>query len=55
MKKFLVIMDSMTNDELDCKSNSYPLSDSRMIRICRGSGSHLIQLKFLLEEFKRLK
>ena len=52
MKKFLVIMDSMTNDELDCK---VPLCDSRITRVARGSGAHILEIKFLLEEFKRLK
>jgi len=51
MKKFLVIMDSMTNDELDCKVS---LDDSRLTRILKGSGSTRFEIMFLLDEFKRL-
>lgn len=52
IKKYMVIMDSMTNEELDCVK---PLNDSRCIRICKGSGTKLSDIKELLEQFKFLQ
>ncbi|CAG9473852.1 signal recognition particle subunit SRP54, putative [Plasmodium vivax] len=52
IKKFMVIMDSMTNEELDCVK---PLNDSRCLRICKGSGTRLQDIRELLEQFKFLK
>ena len=50
IKKFLCIMDSMTEAELNCKQK---IDDSRAKRIARGSGCSLIEVKILLEEYKR--
>ena len=50
IKRFLCIMDSMTDAELDGKSK---IDDSRMKRIARGSGALIIEVKLLLEEYKR--
>jgi signal recognition particle subunit SRP54 len=50
IKKFLCIMDSMTEAELNCKQK---IDDSRAKRIARGSGCTLIEVKILLEEYKR--
>lgn len=50
IKKFLCIMDSMTDGELDCKNK---IDESRCRRIARGSGSLMIEVKILLEEYKR--
>ncbi|CRG94696.1 signal recognition particle SRP54, putative [Plasmodium gallinaceum] len=52
IKKFMVIMDSMTNEELDCVK---PLSESRCIRIVKGSGTKMQDIKELLEQFKFLQ
>ncbi|SBT43047.1 signal recognition particle subunit SRP54, putative (SRP54) [Plasmodium ovale wallikeri] len=52
IKKFMVIMDSMTNEELDCIK---PLNDSRCLRICKGSGTRLQDIRELLEQFKFLQ
>ncbi|CDO66965.1 signal recognition particle SRP54 [Plasmodium reichenowi] len=52
IKKFMVIMDSMTNEELDCIK---PLNDSRCLRIVKGSGTRLQDIKELLEQFKFLQ
>ncbi|VWU51287.1 signal recognition particle subunit SRP54 [Hepatocystis sp. ex Piliocolobus tephrosceles] len=52
IKKFMVIMDSMTNEELDCVK---PLNNSRCLRICKGSGTRLKDIKELLEQFKFLQ
>ena len=52
MKKFLVIMDSMTNKELD---SEVPLDESRMIRIAKGSGTRVIEIQMMLQEYRRLR
>jgi signal recognition particle subunit SRP54 len=52
IKRFLYMMDSMTNDELDGQK---PLSKSRIIRIARGSGTQPPEVNFLVEEHKKFK
>ncbi|CRH01425.1 signal recognition particle subunit SRP54, putative [Plasmodium relictum] len=52
IKKFMVIMDSMTNEELDCVK---PLNESRCLRIVKGSGTKMQDIKELLEQFKFLQ
>lgn len=47
IKKFMCMMDSMTKDELDCIK---PLDESRVLRICKGSGANPKELLFLLGE-----
>ncbi len=44
------MMDSMTNEELDCKT---PLSDTRIVRVAKGSGTRVEEVFFLLEEYKK--
>lgn len=43
-------MDSMTKKELDCVE---PLTESRILRISQGAGSHPRELMFLLGEHKK--
>ena len=50
IKKFLCIMDSMTNAELD---NKVKIDENRMKRIAKGSGNNLLEVKILLEEYKK--
>jgi signal recognition particle subunit SRP54 len=50
IKKFLCIMDSMTEGELNCKNK---IDDSRAKRIARGSGSSIREVKMLLDEYKK--
>lgn len=50
IKKFMCMMDSMTKDELDCIK---PLDESRVLRICKGSGANPKELLFLLGEHQR--
>ena len=50
IKKYLCMMDSMTEGELNCKDK---IDDSRAKRIARGSGCHFIEVKFMLEEYKK--
>jgi len=52
IRRFIFIMDSMTAKELDCES---PIDDSRIVRIARGSGTSVAEVKILLEEHKKLK
>ena len=44
------MMDSMTDEELDCKK---PLNEQRIIRIAKGSGTRPEEVAFLLEEHKK--
>ena len=50
IKRFLCIMDSMTDEELDCIK---PMSDLRLLRIAKGSGCRPEEVAFLLEEHKK--
>ena len=49
IKRFLYMMDSMTDFELD---SDKPLSESRLRRVAIGSGSSLEQVGALFEEHK---
>lgn len=62
IKRFMTIMDSMTDDELDCKKGATldkwtacPLHFSRVIRVARGSGTHPMAVEELLREHKRFE
>ena len=50
MKKYLCMMDSMTEAELDGKSK---IDESRIKRIARGSGVTIIEVKIMMEEYKK--
>eukprot|EP00927_Polykrikos_kofoidii_P070411 TRINITY_DN6662_c0_g1_i1.p1 TRINITY_DN6662_c0_g1~~TRINITY_DN6662_c0_g1_i1.p1 ORF type:complete len:519 (-),score=127.40 TRINITY_DN6662_c0_g1_i1:117-1673(-) len=52
IKRFMVMMDSLTNDELDCEVQ---MNDSRRYRVARGSGASLAEVGLLLEEYKRME
>lgn len=51
IQKFLHMLDSMNDDELD---NKVPLDYKRMLRIARGSGSRIQEVQILYEEYKRI-
>ncbi|KAL4495560.1 hypothetical protein ABPG72_020301 [Tetrahymena utriculariae] len=51
VKKFLTIMDSMNDNELD---GIVPINPSRVVRIARGSGSSLEDVNQLLDEYKKI-
>lgn len=60
LKKFMYIMDSMTDAELDGKVDlhSYkkdPKSESRIRRIAIGSGTHPDEVKLLLQAHKQME
>ena len=51
IKRFLYMMDSMNDMELD---GNKPLSDARIHRIARGSGTYVGEVNQLLEEYKKM-
>lgn len=53
IKRYMTMMDSMTNDELD-SSNPKVFNESRMMLIARGSGRQVREVMEMLEEYKRL-
>ncbi|ERN18995.1 hypothetical protein AMTRI_Chr10g233550 [Amborella trichopoda] len=53
IKRFMTMMDSMTNEELD-SSNPKLFNESRIMRIARGSGRSVGEVIEMLEEYKRL-
>lgn len=56
IKRFMTIMDSMTDDELDCKKHCEIEKDlSRVVRVARGSGVHPMAVAELLQEHKRFE
>jgi len=52
IKRFMVMMDSLTDPELD---GEVQLNDSRQLRVARGSGSSKAEVSQLLDEFKRME
>ncbi|KAJ0987025.1 hypothetical protein J5N97_005381 [Dioscorea zingiberensis] len=53
IKRYMVMMDSMTNAELD-STNPKLMNESRIRRIARGSGRQVSDVMDMLEEYKRL-
>eukprot|EP00397_Hematodinium_sp_SG-2012_P013060 GEMP01013252.1.p1 GENE.GEMP01013252.1~~GEMP01013252.1.p1 ORF type:complete len:520 (+),score=99.06 GEMP01013252.1:83-1642(+) len=51
IRRFMVMMDSMNHDELDCVK---PMVHSRNVRVARGSGSSVEEVVQLIEEYKRM-
>ena len=54
IKRFLCMMDSMTEEELDSTEEN-PWSTSRIIRIAQGSGTRPEEVFMLIEEHKKFK
>jgi signal recognition particle subunit SRP54 len=54
VKKFMTIMDSMTDKELDSSSTKLLGEKSRLERWARGSGCSILEVQMLVEEYKRL-
>jgi signal recognition particle subunit SRP54 len=48
IKKFMTIMDSMTNKELDCPNPKVLQEPSRIMRLARGSGCHPYHVQELI-------
>ncbi|KAG9141711.1 hypothetical protein Leryth_022033 [Lithospermum erythrorhizon] len=53
IKRYMTMMDSMTNEELD-STNPKLMNESRIMRIARGSGRQVRDVMEMLEEYKRL-
>eukprot|EP00249_Psilotum_nudum_P023593 c28933_g1_i3 orf=421-1902(-) len=54
IKKFMIMMDSMTNKELDSTNLKLFSEASRINRVARGSGHSIKEVHEMLEEYKRL-
>ncbi|CAN4088522.1 unnamed protein product [Withania somnifera] len=52
-KRYMTMMDSMTDEELD-STNPKIMTESRIMRIARGSGHLVHEVMEMLEEYKRL-
>jgi len=52
IKRFMVMMDSLTDDELDC---NIPMNEPRRWRVAKGSGSSHQEVTQLLDEYKRME
>eukprot|EP00922_Rhytidocystis_sp_ex-Travisia-forbesii_P046065 GHVS01068717.1.p1 GENE.GHVS01068717.1~~GHVS01068717.1.p1 ORF type:complete len:502 (+),score=85.58 GHVS01068717.1:63-1568(+) len=50
LKRFMTCMDSMNDTELDCEK---PMNDSRILRVAKGSGTTVREVKELLEQHKQ--
>lgn len=59
LRKFMVMMDSMNNGELDGKVDLHkkndPAVESRVRRIAAGSGSHPNEVKMLIQAHKQME
>lgn len=54
IKRFMTIMDSMTDKELDSPNTKIFAENGRVFRLCKGSGRPKYEVESLLEEYKRL-
>jgi predicted transcriptional regulator len=55
IKSYMTIMDSMTDEELDDSKVLAKNSQSRIVRIARGSGRSVKEVNELLEQFKHFE
>eukprot|EP00897_Mesotaenium_endlicherianum_P001704 jgi/Mesen1/1561/ME000134S00680 len=55
LKKFMTIMDSMTEEELDSSNPKLLADPKRIMRVARGSGRHPLEVQEMLEEYKRME
>lgn len=54
IKRFMTIMDSMTDKELDSSATKIFAENGRVLRLSKGSGRPMYEVEALLEEYKRL-
>lgn len=52
IKRYLTIMDSMSKDELE---KNKPITEARIKAIAMGSGTSMLEVKLLLEEYKNVE
>lgn len=55
IKRFLCMMDSMTEEELSATHEKPFTENSRIIRIARGSGTHPQEVVLLIQEYIKFK
>ncbi len=55
IKRFLCMMDSMTEEELDNADEKPIFGQARIIRIAKGSGTRPEEVFFLIEEYKKFR
>ncbi|XP_021745773.1 signal recognition particle 54 kDa protein 2-like isoform X1 [Chenopodium quinoa] len=55
IKRYMTILDSMTDNELDCKDSMSDLKtrNKRIMRIARGAGLEVREVNKMLDEYKR--
>ncbi|KAL8033008.1 hypothetical protein ABFX02_13G135300 [Erythranthe guttata] len=53
MKRYMIMMDSMTKKELDSPNGSLMNNESRILRVAKGSGHSIEAVKEMLEAYKR--
>lgn len=54
LKKFMTIMDSMTDQELDSTNPKLFQDGKRILRVARGCGRHPLEVQELLEEYRKM-
>ncbi|KXS15603.1 signal recognition particle-containing protein [Gonapodya prolifera JEL478] len=54
LKKFMCVMDSMTDKELDSDGKLFTQQPTRIRRIALGSGSSLEEVEFMLSNYKKM-
>ncbi|OVA02818.1 Signal recognition particle [Macleaya cordata] len=54
IKRYMTMMDSMTNEELDTTDPKKLINESRILRIARGSGCQVKDVMNMFEEYRRL-
>lgn len=54
LKRFMCMMDSMTNEELDSSNPKLFQDPRRIMRVARGSGRHPLEVQDMLEEYKKM-
>lgn len=54
LKKFMCIMDSMTEAELDSDGKPFNTQPSRLRRVAIGAGASLEEVDFLLSNYKKM-
>lgn len=54
IKRYMTVMDSMTNEELDSSNPSKAFNESRIMRIARGSGRIVREVMEVLEEYRKM-
>ena len=54
LKKFMTVMDALTDDELDSKVK-LDADDSRILRVARGAGTSPVEIYLMLQQHKQFE